>query len=96
MTGALPDHLWQSTMFAVVAGLLATALRQNRAHPQNRLVADDPAEGRHEQTDRRARHLRCQERVPCQGDGRHELLGLVSRIPHHNDGTCRPPSVPMT
>ena len=31
MTGALTNHLWQSTLFAVAAGLLAAALRQNRA-----------------------------------------------------------------
>jgi beta-lactamase regulating signal transducer with metallopeptidase domain len=31
MTGALANHLWQSTMFAVLAGLVATALRDNRA-----------------------------------------------------------------
>jgi beta-lactamase regulating signal transducer with metallopeptidase domain len=32
MTGALANHLWQSTLFAVLAGALAAALRENRAH----------------------------------------------------------------
>jgi beta-lactamase regulating signal transducer with metallopeptidase domain len=32
MIGDLTNHLWQSTMFAVVPGLLAAALRKNRAH----------------------------------------------------------------
>ena len=31
MTGVLANHLWQSTLFALVAGLLAAALRENRA-----------------------------------------------------------------
>ncbi len=31
MTGELINHLWQSTLFAVVAGLAAVALRKNRA-----------------------------------------------------------------
>src|SRR6267142_3316831 len=31
MIPALANHLWQSTFFAAVAGLLALALRQNRA-----------------------------------------------------------------
>jgi beta-lactamase regulating signal transducer with metallopeptidase domain len=32
MIGGLTNHLWQSTVFVVVAGLLAAALRRNRAH----------------------------------------------------------------
>jgi hypothetical protein len=32
MIGALTNHLWQSTLFAVVAGLLTVAFRQNRAN----------------------------------------------------------------
>src|SRR5438067_267496 len=32
MIGAATNHLWQSTVFAVVVGLLAAALRRNRAH----------------------------------------------------------------
>jgi bla regulator protein BlaR1 len=32
MIGELGNHLWQSTLFAVVAGLLSVALRKNRAH----------------------------------------------------------------
>jgi bla regulator protein BlaR1 len=32
MIGDLASHLWQSTVFAVIAGLLAEALRKNRAH----------------------------------------------------------------
>src|SRR5882762_3765595 len=31
MIPALANHLWQSTLFAAVAGLLTLALRQNRA-----------------------------------------------------------------
>src|SRR5579863_8302611 len=31
MLPALFDHLWQSTLFALVAGLLTLALRKNRA-----------------------------------------------------------------
>src|SRR5579872_6654518 len=31
MTGELTNHLWQSTLFAVAAGLLAFAFRKNRA-----------------------------------------------------------------
>jgi beta-lactamase regulating signal transducer with metallopeptidase domain len=31
MIGVLTNHLWQSTLFAVVAGLLAATLRKNRA-----------------------------------------------------------------
>ena len=31
MIGALTTHLWQSTLFAVVAGLLTVAFRKNRA-----------------------------------------------------------------
>jgi bla regulator protein BlaR1 len=31
MSSALANHLWQSTLFAVVAGLLTLALRSNRA-----------------------------------------------------------------
>jgi len=31
MIGELTNHLWQSTIFAVVAGLLAVAFRKNRA-----------------------------------------------------------------
>jgi hypothetical protein len=31
MTAALMNHLWQSTVFAAVAGLLTLALRSNRA-----------------------------------------------------------------
>ena len=32
MIGTLTNHLWQSTVFALVAGLLAAALRSNRAN----------------------------------------------------------------
>jgi bla regulator protein BlaR1 len=32
MIGALANHLWQSTIFALVAGLLTAAFRHNRAH----------------------------------------------------------------
>src|SRR5436309_965459 len=32
MIAAVFHHLWQSTLFAAVAGLLALALRNNRAH----------------------------------------------------------------
>jgi uncharacterized protein (TIGR03435 family) len=32
MIGAVTNHLWQSTLFAVAAGLLTVALRKNRAH----------------------------------------------------------------
>ena len=32
MTGDLTNHLWQSTLFAFVVGLLSAALRENRAH----------------------------------------------------------------
>jgi bla regulator protein BlaR1 len=32
MIAQLTNHLWQSTLFAVVAGLLTVALRKNRAH----------------------------------------------------------------
>jgi beta-lactamase regulating signal transducer with metallopeptidase domain len=32
MIGAVANHLWQSTAFAIVAALLAVALRQNKAH----------------------------------------------------------------
>lgn len=31
MSGALTNHLWQSTLFAIAAGLLTLALRKNRA-----------------------------------------------------------------
>src|SRR5207253_243536 len=31
MIGALAAHLWQSTLFAVIAGLLTLAFRKNRA-----------------------------------------------------------------
>jgi len=31
MIGPLTNHLWQSTVFAVAAGLLTIALRKNRA-----------------------------------------------------------------
>jgi hypothetical protein len=31
MTGALTNHLWQSTLFAIAAGLLTLAFRNNRA-----------------------------------------------------------------
>ena len=31
MTGAIINHLWQSTVFAVMAGLLTLAFRKNRA-----------------------------------------------------------------
>lgn len=31
MTGDISNHLWQSTMFAVAAGLLTVALRRNQA-----------------------------------------------------------------
>jgi hypothetical protein len=31
MIGELTNHLWQSTAFALLAGLLAVALRKNRA-----------------------------------------------------------------
>jgi hypothetical protein len=31
MITALTNHLWQSTMFAIVAGLLTLAFRKNRA-----------------------------------------------------------------
>jgi hypothetical protein len=31
MIRELVNHLWQSTLFAIVAGLLALALRRNRA-----------------------------------------------------------------
>jgi len=31
MTGLIGDHLWQSTVFALVAGVLALALNRNRA-----------------------------------------------------------------
>src|SRR5450432_1498450 len=31
MTGALTNHLWQSTLFAVVAGLMTIAFRKYRA-----------------------------------------------------------------
>ena len=39
MIAALTNHLWQSTMFAVVAALLATALRENRARVRHGLWA---------------------------------------------------------
>jgi beta-lactamase regulating signal transducer with metallopeptidase domain len=32
MTGALANHLWQSTLFAALAAVVAAALRENRAH----------------------------------------------------------------
>jgi beta-lactamase regulating signal transducer with metallopeptidase domain len=32
MIGELTNHLWQSTLFAVAAALIATAFRKNRAH----------------------------------------------------------------
>jgi bla regulator protein BlaR1 len=31
MTGEISNHLWQSTLFAVVVGLLTAALRRNQA-----------------------------------------------------------------
>jgi hypothetical protein len=31
MIGEWTNHLWQSTLFAVAAGLVAAALRKNRA-----------------------------------------------------------------
>jgi bla regulator protein blaR1 len=31
LTAALANHLWQSTVFAGIAGLLALALRKNHA-----------------------------------------------------------------
>jgi len=31
MTGELTNHLWQSTLFAIAAGLLTVAFRKNRA-----------------------------------------------------------------
>jgi len=37
MIGELMNHLWQSTLFAVVAGLLAIAFRKNRAQIRYRL-----------------------------------------------------------
>src|SRR5580704_6188561 len=32
MIGELANHLWQSTLFAVAAALMAAAFRKNRAH----------------------------------------------------------------
>jgi hypothetical protein len=32
VTGELSNHVWQSTVFAVVAGLMTLAFRKNRAH----------------------------------------------------------------
>jgi hypothetical protein len=32
MIAAIPNHLWQSTLFAAAAWLLALALGRNRAH----------------------------------------------------------------
>jgi bla regulator protein BlaR1 len=34
---ALADHLWQSTLFAVLVGFLTLALRKNRARVRYRL-----------------------------------------------------------
>jgi len=31
MTGAITNHVWQSTLFAVAAGLLTLVFRRNRA-----------------------------------------------------------------
>jgi hypothetical protein len=35
MTSALANHLWQSTLFAALAGLLTLALRRNRAQARH-------------------------------------------------------------
>ena len=32
MIGELTNHVWQSTVFAAVAGLMTVAFRKNRAH----------------------------------------------------------------
>jgi bla regulator protein blaR1 len=37
MTAALINHLWQSTLFVVAAGVLAAALRANGAHVRHRI-----------------------------------------------------------
>ena len=37
MIAAFTDHLWQSTIFVLAAGLIAAALRQNRAHIRHRI-----------------------------------------------------------
>ena len=57
MIGELTNHLWQSTLFAVAAGLLAFAFRKNRAQiryglwfsaslkfSDSLLLADEPSE----------------------------------------------------
>ena len=33
MIGLVADHLWQSTLVAALAALLALTLRRNRPHP---------------------------------------------------------------
>ena len=37
MTGALTNHLWQSTLFVFAAWLVAASLRTNGAHVRHRI-----------------------------------------------------------